>query len=455
MSITQGKASAEASSRRSKIGVLVAAVIVLLPGLIAFVLYSRHQHNAHPAANENVAERDKMAVAADQRLMLSGNLEQAAKEYQQIVARYPQDSRAYDELGVVYARLGQYTAAVEAGKQALALDPDALAPYEHAPYYDLALQHPEDAHQRISQAQAKKMDSAAFHKVLYAIAFLTQSGPDRPAMSDQVRWFAGRPDFESYGLALASNTAAYSGHVEQSLDLASRAVESAIGAGNKDLAAAWQENAALRQAAFGNFAEARKQAEVALKLAPASPDIEVEAALALAMVGDAARADALAQDVNKRLPNSTQMQSVWLPTIRAELAIQRKNAREAVDDLAPALPLELGETGLGPNPTCMYSTYIRGQAYLALDKGTAAATEFQKILDHSGVVWNCWTGALAHLGMGRAHLLDAQDFEGQDAEGARVKAVMAYKDFFKLWKDADPDNALLEQAKKEYAAIPQ
>ena len=149
------------------------------------------------------------------------------------------------------------------------------------------------------------------------------------------------------------------------------------------------------------------------------------------------------------------MQSVWLPSIRAEVALQKKNARQALDALASALPLELGQTGYGPNPTCMYSTYIRGQAYLADEKGTAAATEFQKILDHNGVVWNCWTGALAHLGLARANALVMQDVEGEDVDEARLQAIMAYKDFLKLWKDGDPETPLLRQAKEELEQIQQ
>jgi tetratricopeptide (TPR) repeat protein len=444
-----------AGSRRGKIAVIIAAIIVLLPGLIAFVLYSHHRHAERSVANPNVAERDKLAVAADQRLAMTGDLNKAAEDYQQIVASYPQDYRAFDNLGAVYARLGEYNKAIEVTREALNLAPEELAPYQHLGYYYMAIQHPDDGHQAIRDAQAKKLDSAAFHKVLYAQAFLAPMGPDKPAMADQIRWFAQHPEYESYGLALASSTAAYGGRVAKSLDLTTRAIDSAIQVGDKDAAAIWQENLALRDAAFGNPADAQKQAEAGLKLAPGNADAVAEAAMAFAMIGEISRAEALAQDVSKRRPLDTQMQSVWLPTIRAELALQKKKARQALDDLAPALPLELGATGFGPNPTCMYSTYLRGQAYLADEKGTAAATEFQKIVDHNGIVWNCWTGALAHLGLARANVLAMQDVGDEDVDDSRLQAIMAYKDFLKLWKEGDPETPILQQAKTELGQIQQ
>jgi eukaryotic-like serine/threonine-protein kinase len=142
---------------------------------------------------------------------------------------------------------------------------------------------------------------------------------------------------------------------------------------------------------------------------------------------------------------------VWLPATRAQVALTKKNPDAAIGALEPAVALELGESLFGPNPSCMYTTYLRGQAYLADQKGTAAATQFQKILDHDGVVWNCWTGALAHLGLARAIVLESQEAEDQDVGDYQLKALMAYKDFLRLWKDADPDIPILTQAKDEFA----
>jgi tetratricopeptide (TPR) repeat protein len=210
---------------------------------------------------------------------------------------------------------------------------------------------------------------------------------------------------------------------------------------------------AQREAAYGNAAEARQTAVEVLKLAPASRAVESEAALAFAMAGDTARAESLAQDLGKRFPLDTQMQSLWLPAIQAQLALDRKNPAAALSALLPVSPIELGEIVFVPNSSCLYHVYVRGEAYLAAGQGSAAAAEFQKIIDHSGIVWNCWTGALAHLGVARANALQSRTSQGADADAARVRALAAYKDFLTLWKDADPEIPILKEAKAEYSKL--
>ena len=179
----------------------------------------------------------------------------------------------------------------------------------------------------------------------------------------------------------------------------------------------------------------------------------MDAALAFAIAGDTTRAESLAQDLNKRFPLDTQMESLWLPAIQAQLALNHKIPTEAVHDLQAASPMELGQIGFVANLSCLYPTYIRGEAYLAAGQGKEAAAEFQKIIDHSGIVWNCWTGALAHLGVARANALQAKTSQGADADLARVRALAAYKDFLTLWKDADSDIPVYKQAKAEYAKL--
>jgi hypothetical protein len=152
----------------------------------------------------------------------------------------------------------------------------------------------------------------------------------------------------------------------------------------------------------------------------------------LAMAGDTARADLLAQDLNKRYPFDTEMQKLWLPAIRAQVALSRKSPADAVNALQLDSPLEFGLLQFVNNISCLYPTYIKGQAYLAAGQGRSAAAEFQKIIDHSGVVWNCWTGALAHLGVARANAREARTLEGADADAARVRALAAYKTFLDL-----------------------
>jgi hypothetical protein len=157
--------------------------------------------------------------------------------------------------------------------------------------------------------------------------------------------------------------------------------------------------------------------------------------------------------VGKRFPQDTQMRSIWLPAIQAQLGLDNKNPTTALTALQAASPIEFGSIGFLNNASCLYHVYIRGEAYLAAGQGKAAAAEFQKIIDHSSIVWNCWTGALARLGVGRANALQARTSQGADAAAARVRALAAYQDFLALWKDADPDIPILNEAKAEYAKL--
>jgi hypothetical protein len=190
-----------------------------------------------------------------------------------------------------------------------------------------------------------------------------------------------------------------------------------------------------------------------LKLAPTSQGVQSEAALAFAMASDAARAESMAHDLGKRFPMDTQMQSLWLPAIQAQLALDGKNTPAALDALQDGSAIQLGQILFVNNISCLYPVYVRGEAYLAAGQGSAAAAEFQRILDHSGIVWNCWTGALAHLGVARAYALDASTRQGADANAARTRALAAYKVFLTLWKDADPGVPILKEAKAEYAKL--
>jgi hypothetical protein len=271
-------------------------------------------------------------------------------------------------------------------------------------------------------------------------------------MAAQEKWFAGRPE-ETYWLALSSDTEAYTGHEVKARELTQRALDSAMRADSKETSAIWQENSALREAAYGYAAQARQTAAAGLKLAPASQGVQVEAALAFALAGDTVRAESLARDLNKRLPLDTQIQSLWLPAIRAQLALDRKSPALSLNALQNTSTIELGLVPFVNNVSCLYPIYVRGEAYLAAGQGSPAAAEFQKILDHSGIVWNCWTGALAHLGVARANALQSRTSQGADADAARVRALTAYKDFLTLWKDADSGIPILKQARAEYAKL--
>jgi eukaryotic-like serine/threonine-protein kinase len=398
---------------------------------------------------EHASELEKLTIAANYYLSVTGELDKAAQTLQEEIESYPRKFGAHHGLGTVYAAQGQYEKAAESYRQSLRLAPDSAAPYTDLGNTLLSLQRFDETRQIIREAQARKLDNYILHNALYALAFL---GADSAAMAEQQQWYADKPE-ENSGLALASDTEAYGGHLGRARELTKRAVDSAIRADNKENGALWQANAALEQAAYGDGREARQSASEALKLAPTSQGVEVEAALALAMAGDTARAESLAQDLGKRFPLDTQMQSLWLPAIQAQLALDKKNPASALNALQAASAIELGAIPFVANISGLYHVYVRGEAYMADGLGNAAAAEFQKILDHSGIVWNCWTGALAHLGVARANALQAKTSQGADADLARSRALAAYKDFLTLWKDANPDIPILKEAKAEYAKL--
>jgi tetratricopeptide (TPR) repeat protein len=306
-------------------------------------------------------------------LNATGELDKAAQTYQEWIKSYPRNHEAYSNLGVVYATQGKYEKADEITEQALRLSP-TLTSYGNTASYALALHRFDEARRIIQEAQARKMDVFLFHSLLYALAFF---GSDSGAMADQQQWFAGKPE-ENFGLALASDTEAYGGHLRKARELTKRAVDSAIRADSKESGAIWQANAAIQQAAYGNGPEARQTAATALKLAPASQGAEAEAALAFAMAGDTTRAESLAQDLGKRFPLDTQMHSLWLPAIQAQLALNRKNPASALDALEASTHGEWGQILFVANVSCLYHVYVRGEAYLAAGQGSAAAIEFQR-----------------------------------------------------------------------------
>ncbi len=398
---------------------------------------------------DHASDREKLDIIGNYYTTVTGQLDKAEQTIREQVANYPGDGHAYLTLGNALVFEGQNEKAAAAFRDSMRISPDSIGAYANLANALMALQRFDDAVQDIQHIQSLKRENFLVHVQLYALAFIKS---DPTSMATELQWFTGKPE-ENAGLALSADTAAYSGHLAKSFELTKHAVASAIGSDNKEGAAVWQENSAILQAAVGNLAAAKQTAEAGMKLAPTAQGVQDEAALAFAMAGDAAQADSLAQDLNKHYPLDTQVQAIWLPPVRAQLALNRKNPGEAVGDLQAALPLEYAQIPFVLNLSCMYPTYIRGQADLALGQGAAAAAEFQKILDHNGMVWNCWTGALAHLGIARANALEAKSSKGADADAARTRALAAYKDFLSLWKDADPDIPILREAKSESAKL--
>ena len=399
---------------------------------------------------EHASERERLRIAADYYTSVTGELDKARAVYQERIENYPREASSYNGLGNVFGELAQYEKARDAYRQSVRISPNEFVSYGNLANSLLALQQFDESRQSLQQVLAAKHNDLTVRDALYALAFLKA---DSSAMAEQLTWFAGEPAYESFGLSLASDTESYAGHVGKGRELTKRSVEAAIHADSKETAAIWDENRALREAALGNSTEAKQAATDGVKLAPTSQGVNLEAALAYAIAGDTERAETMAQELNKRFPLDTQIQALWLPAIRAQVALNRKNPTAAIETSQAAVPIEFGQISFVANLSCLYPTYIRGEAYLAAGQGREGAAEFQKILDHSGIVWNCWTGSLAHLGVARANALQAKTSQGADADAARTRALAAYKEFLALWKDADPNIPILKEAKAEYAKI--
>ena len=398
---------------------------------------------------ERASGSEKFIITTDYYEVVTGELDKGVQTYQELITTYPTRSAEWkNNLSLLYSKQGQYEKAAELLRQNVREVPTEATFRANLAFTALRLQRLDEAGQ-VARGMAQKMDDPFSRSALYALAFV---GGDAKGMAEHLQWFAGKPE-ENIGLSIASDTEAYGGRLAKARELTKRSVDAAIRADSKESGANAQAVAGQREGAYGNAAKGRQAAAEALKLAPDSEGVEAEAALAFALAGDTAGAESLAQNLNKQSPVDTQMQSLWLPAIRAQLALNRKDAAAAITALKPASPrIEYGVSPLS-HVYCLQPTYIRGEAYLAAGQGKEAATEFHKILDHSGIVWNCWTGALAHLGVARANALQTKTSQGADADLARSRALAAYKDFLTVWKDADPDIPILKQAKAEYAKL--
>jgi eukaryotic-like serine/threonine-protein kinase len=388
---------------------------------------------------DRVTERERSHITTLYYDIGTGELEKATEGYKQWMQTYPRDPLVRANLSNDLMIAGKYQDTVDTERPNLAVDPSVVDYLNLSASY-IAMNRFDEAQAAIIEAFARKLDDPVLHENIYTLAFLRG---DMAAMEHEASLSAGKAGWEDIILFQHSNTAAFHGRVSDARALSRLAADTAQRSELKEPAAMWLADAALREAVFGNYEQARQFANESEKLARDSRDTHVLIALALARAGDAARVQAIVDDLKRRFPVNTIIQSVWLPTIRAQLDLNRGNAAQAVDLSQRAETYELGE-GIGSlNFVCILPAYTRGEAYLAAKQGSAAASEFQKLLDHRGMVANCWTGALAHVGLARAYAL----------AGDNAKARVAYQDFLALWKDADPDIPILKQAKAEYAKL--
>jgi tetratricopeptide (TPR) repeat protein len=389
---------------------------------------------------ERASERERLQIEADYYTFVTGDIEKARTTFKRWAQAYPQDSAPYGNLGFIEITTGDYDQAVKAAQEALRLLPDSSNNYANLVGDYVDVNRFDEAKSLYKEAVARKMESPVLHVNMYGLAFLEG---DRAEMDRQVAWAAGKAGAEDNLLSTASDTEAYYGRNGKALELSRRAIDSAKRNDQKESAALWQMEVALREAELGNSAPAREQVHAALALA-SNHDSQILGALAFARAGDSAQAAKMADDLAKQYPEDPLVNSYWLPSIRATIELGRNNSDKAIEMLQAAIPYELGT----PNPypadgATFYPIYVRGQAYLKLRQGKEAAAEFQKILDHRSIIVNFITGALAPLGLARAYVL----------QGDTAKARAAYNDFLTLWKDADPDIPILKEAKSEYAKL--
>jgi tetratricopeptide (TPR) repeat protein len=337
-------------------------------------------------------------------------------------------------LSVAFQRLGQFEKALSEVRETVQLDPNNAFAYENLMFSYLALSRLDEAKSIFDQALAHKIDSWGLRVGRYWIAFLQG---DAPGMQAQLVWAAGKPE-EGLLTGISGMTQAFMGRLEEARKAIRKAIEINERYKFKESAVTWQANAALLEAEFGNFDRALKEATAALGSSPGK-DAQVIVGLALARAGDTTRAETIAKDLAQKYPTNTLLKAVWLPTIRAEIEISQGKAPRAIELLETAAPYELGQTF----PPFLYPVLVHGEAYLRAGDRKAAAAEFQKFIDHPGIVGPAPESSLARLGLARAYAL----------EGDTTKARTAYQDFFALWKDADPDIPILQQAKAEYAKL--
>jgi eukaryotic-like serine/threonine-protein kinase len=383
---------------------------------------------------ERVSDRERFYIEAHYYTSVTGDWEKAREVYEVWSQLYPRDDVAHLNLGEIYANFGLYESARQEAAESLRLLPGDCLSYGNVVGALVRLNRLDEARALATRAAEQKMDCFHVQGNRYALAFLQN---DLAQMTQIVN--DANDKWNMQFLHLQAQTAAYCGRMRESRELARRMLLTARQSEREDLLGVLEGFAAESEALIGNPDLARKDAVDALGRSKGR-DVEGVGALALALAGDEQRAKAIADDLGKRFPESTLVQTNYLPSIRAQLALNRMRAGEALEKLQASVPYELGDSD-GSN--ALFPVFLRGQAYLDAGRGREAAVEFQKIVDHPGTVLNETIGSLAHLGLGRAYAL----------AGDISKARSSYQNFLTLWKEADPDLPILKQAKAEYAKL--
>jgi len=387
---------------------------------------------------DRVSERERYYIETLYFTTVTGEIEKADRSYSQWILDYPGDYAAHGNLAHNYIILGQYEKAIEEARASIRISPNSAGGYTLLIGSLLSLNRLEDVKAALEQSEQHKLDGPTLRLARYALGFLEN---DDATMREQLNWAAGKPRAEDMMISTQSDTEAHFGRLAKAREFSQRAVDSATRADARETAAMWRANEALREAEFGNSAQARKVAGQALALT-AGRDVELLAALSYARAGDTAQAQKLADKLDRDSPLDTMIQGYWLPTIRAAIELNKGNAAKAIELLQPASNYELGQPSQLPWGT-LYPIYVRGLAYLSKGRGQEAAVEFQKFRDHRGLLLNFPLGALAHLQLARAWTV----------VGDQGAARKAYDDFFAVWKNADADVPVLKEAKSSSAKL--
>ena len=350
-----------------------------------------------------------------------GELDEAIDAWQLGIRNYPRFWGFHNYLSLTYIDLGQYEEGLKEGLEAARLQANVEHPYRRQLDAYICLDNLSEAKRLAQKLRTQGLDGVRIHQRFLEMAYVEG---DQAAIARETHWFAGKPEeYTSFGLQAANRNV--HGQRRESHKLYQRAAETALRRGLRNAASEYDEADAGADALLGNCQTVRRLGRPAL---------------ALAMCGDAAQAEKLAAEASKLFPNGTIWNTVELPAIRAAIALKRNQPALSVDLLASATPYER---------SYLDAVYLRGLAYLRLHKGAEAAAEFQKIVDHKGANWlmrDHYPGqfySLSYMGIARGFAL----------AGDTAKAKKAFQDFFELWKDADPDLPILQQAKVEYAEL--
>ena len=397
---------------------------------------------------EKVSERERFSIEAFYYQYVTGELDRAAQTFDLWQQTYPRNFAPYTDLGVISFILGNYEKALNEYREALRLEPNNLNIYVGLGFTYMSLNRLDEAEAVLKQAEERKMEGEYLLLNRYELAFLKG---DAAEMEKLASASTGEHGTENFLLSTEADTQAWYGKLKNARELTRRAMDSARKNDAKEAAAGYLADSALREVEVGDREEARADADAALKLAP-NRDVKAITALVLARARDSAGAENLAADLEKSFPLDTLVQRYWLPSIRAAIAMERKDPNRAVQLLTETSAIDLAQPTV--STVALVTVYLRGEAYLALRDGNGAAAEFQKFLDHRGVVINFPWGALARLGLARAYALQARSVQGAGAApAAGEKARAAYQAFLALWNDADPAIPILNEAKTEYAKL--